>query len=94
MEQNRANSGWAEKNSGEKSRAYLHHGTLYKLRQGDTVFLERWGKCRRLNTGELATSLFKQELDSRCIHSEVWNSFPDEFKEESLPQRVVAGVTM
>ena len=48
----------------------------------------------RLSIGELATSLFKQELDSRCIHKvrKIVDSFSKEFKEESLPKRVVAGL--
>ena len=48
----------------------------------------------RLSIGELATSLFKQELDSRCIHKvrKIVDSFSEEFKEESLPKRVVVGL--
>ena len=38
--------GEQKRNSGEKSRAYLHLGSLYRLRQGwHQVLLERGGKC-------------------------------------------------
>ena len=54
----------------------------------------REGVNVRLSIGELATSLFKQELDSRCIYKvrKIVDSFSEEFKEESLPKRVVAGL--
>ena len=62
--------------------------------RGDTKSFWRDGVNVRLSIGELATSLFKQELDSRCIHEvrKIVDSFSEEFKEESLPQRVVAGL--